>query len=109
MFSTARKSISVLGLVVVISTLTACAQLDKKSDSKVRTPAADGSPKIVTVDGKQAQQIMDAMDGSPNTKWVENTVGVTVLQNGNVTCTLYGSHGGSARFKNPIYSCEISL
>ena len=118
MISLARKTILILGLVVAVSNLTACAQLEKKSDvsgqsaqspNRARIPAAEGTSKIVTIEGKQAEQIMSAMDGSPNTKWLENTVGVTILQNGNVTCTLYGSHGGSPRFKNPAYSCEISL
>ena len=70
---------------------------------------AQSAPTVVTIDGSKAKQVMQAMDGSSNTQWLENTVGVTILKNGNVTCTLIGSHGGSPRFKNPIYSCDIAL
>jgi hypothetical protein len=63
----------------------------------------------VSINGAKAAVLFNAMSNSAGSEYVENEQGFTTLQNGTVSCTMYGSHGDGYRAKNPIYSCDIEI
>ena len=63
----------------------------------------------ITVEGEQAEKLMQRISELPKAKYVINTPVVTEIVYGNVDCTLIGSHAESARELGESYSCDISL
>jgi hypothetical protein len=62
---------------------------------------------VVTISGDEAKAKWEEI--LPNATVIENTVSLTIIQSGNVTCSLLGSHGGSAAaLGGEQYTCDIA-
>lgn len=59
-----------------------------------------------TLTGEAAKAKWDEI--LPASVLIENTTAVTTIRFGKTTCTLIGSHGGSAAAIGETYTCEIA-
>jgi len=64
----------------------------------------------VTIDGTQAKKLALKINDDPNVQRLENTTSKTVNKLDNITCTLYGSHGGAEKARGgEMFICDIEL